>query len=131
MKSPIRLQQACVGLVIRWIRVAPLRPAAQLKGNVLPSYRQSFILRDHRRVRKFLMKPNRSPSGRNQAIFQSHIAQVDSVLVIVISAGERPGLAEIIVRWIPHLSDRVFDVADASIYLIGVVLPKSAVGLPA
>ncbi len=76
------------------------------------------------------MKLNRALSCHLDALLKAHSAESDSILVIVIDAGERSVFCEVVIRRIPHLRDRVIRITDAAVNLVLVRFPEAIVGLP-
>src|SRR6185503_6981898 len=109
----------------------PVGPTTTLVLNVLPRDRDRLVRRNKSLVRKLGMKLHRAPAGQLDAILQTHVAKSDRILVVVVKAGERSVLREIVVRRIPHLRDRIGRVTNAAVDLVRIVFPETPVRLPA
>ena len=77
------------------------------------------------------MKLDGTPARILDSIRGTHVAEVNRVLIVVVDAGQRAVLREVVVRRIPHLRDRIVGVTDAAVNLPLVRFPKSLVRLPA
>src|SRR6185369_1054005 len=77
------------------------------------------------------MKLDRAFSRRRDAFVETHVAESNRVLVVVVDACERSVFSEVIVRRIPHLRDWIVGIADASVNLVLIVFPEALVCLPA
>src|ERR1700704_2708440 len=77
------------------------------------------------------MKLNSALAASNDALLKAHVAESDRVVVVVVDAGQRAVLCEVVIRRIPHLRDRIVRITNAAVNLILVRLPEALVGLPA
>src|SRR6267142_2529646 len=69
--------------------------------------------------------------GGNDALLEAHSAEGARIVVVVIDAGQRPVLSEVVIRRIPHLRDRIIRITYPAVNLVLVRLPEAIVGLPA
>ena len=76
------------------------------------------------------MKLDGALSCHLDPILQTHVAEGERILVVVIDTRERSVLREVVVRRIPHLRDRIIGITDAAVDLICIVFPEACVCLP-
>src|ERR1051326_4780714 len=77
------------------------------------------------------MEFNRALARRLDPVLKSHLAKLFRVVVVVVNAGQRAVLREVVVRRIPHLRDRIIGITDAAVDLVLIVFPETSVCLPA
>src|SRR4030095_4788068 len=77
------------------------------------------------------MKLHRASASVANSIRRTQVTEVNGILIVIVDTCQRAVLSEVIIGRIPHLSDGVVRVADATVNLPLVIFPEALVCLPA